>query len=106
MVKVADVEKELVTEKENVKHLINENAELQDCCEALYAELKTLFQQREAFKEKLETVESDYEETLNANQELKSYVDKLSTEEIPNLRNTRRKFWMLVKDNKGVNLKS
>ena len=33
-------------------------------------------------------MESDYEKILNANEELKSYVDKLSTEEIPNLRNT------------------
>ena len=90
VVKVADVEKELVTEKENVKHLINENADLQDRFEALYAELKALSQQREEFKEKLETVESDYEKILNANQELKSYVDKLSAEEIPNLRNTGR----------------
>ena len=46
MVKVADLEKELVTEKENVKHLSNENAELQDRYEALYAELRTLSQQR------------------------------------------------------------
>ena len=91
LVKVEQIEEYLKCARENAETPIEENKKLQERCEELYLDLQNAVSARGETEQKLEKLQSDYDEQIANNQELRDYIEKMGIPQ--DFRNTGKAHW-------------